>query len=143
MQAVRRSGTGPELALQCNLRRLRLRFSSHPRNLPGTPDIVFRRRRVAVFVHGCFWHRHKGCRLATMPRSNVAYWEAKFAANQERDRRKVLELKKLGWRPIIVWQCEIEADACRVAQRIQAFLRNAYRGRGAHAQPRSHPAHSS
>jgi DNA mismatch endonuclease (patch repair protein) len=125
MRAVRRRDTGPERMLQSGLRRLHLRFFTNSRDLPGSPDIVFRASRVAVFVHGCFWHRHKGCSLATMPRSNVGYWRPKFAANLDRDRRKLLELKRLGWRVVVVWQCQIETDARMVAERVKAFLRRA------------------
>lgn len=78
--------------------------------------------RVAIFVHGCFWHRHAGCRLATTPRSNLDYWQPKFEANLARDRRKLSELTQLGWNVLVVWQCEIEADADEVAQRVRAWL---------------------
>lgn len=125
MRAVGRRDTGPERSVQRSLRALGLRFSKNARDLPGSPDIVFRRARVAVFVHGCFWHRHEGCRLATMPRSNVDYWRAKFAANVQRDRRKLSALKILGWKTIVVWQCQVEADASAVARRIESFLREA------------------
>jgi DNA mismatch endonuclease (patch repair protein) len=143
MRAVRRRNTGPERLLQRGLRRLRLRFSKKSRDLPGSPDIVFRKSRVAVFVHGCFWHRHKGCPLATTPRSNIGYWRAKFAANMERDRRKVSELKRLGWKVIIVWQCEIEADADKAAQRVKSFLLRAEKARLGFGQSRSKPVRSS
>lgn len=122
MRAVGRCDTGPELMLQHSLRALGLRFSKNVRDLPGSPDVVFRSARVAVFVHGCFWHRHDGCHLATMPRSNVEYWRLKFAANLQRDSRKLSELRKLGWRTIVVWQCQIEADVSAVARRIESFL---------------------
>jgi DNA mismatch endonuclease (patch repair protein) len=104
------------------LRVLDLRFRKNFRGLPGSPDLVFPQSRMAVFVHGSFWHRHEGCPLATTPRSNIAYWRAKFAANQERDRRKLSELKKLGWKVAVVWQCEIEADIGRATQRIVSRL---------------------
>lgn len=122
MRAVGRCDTGPERFLQRGLRALGLRFSQNARDLPGSPDIVFREARVAVFVHGCFWHHHNGCRLATTPRSNVEYWRQKFAANLQRDRRKLSELRTLGWRTIVVWQCQVEADVSAVARRIEAFL---------------------
>lgn len=143
MRAVRRCDTGPERMLQSGLRRLRLRFSKNSHDLPGSPDIVFRESRVAVFVPGCFWHRHKGCPLATTPRSNTGYWRPKFAANLERDRRKLSELKRLGWKVIVVWQCEIEADVGKAAQRIKAFLQRAQKtGRG-FSQPSSKPGRCS
>jgi len=123
MRAVRRQDTRPERMLQSALRALDLSFALNARDLPGTPDIVFREVRVAIFVHGCFWHRHAGCRRATMPRSNIEYWRAKFAANVERDRRKLAELERLGWRAVVFWQCEIEEDATCAAQRVRALLR--------------------
>lgn len=83
---------------------------------------MFRRDKVAVFVHGCFWHRHKGCSRSTMPRSNIEYWRAKFAANLKRDREKLSELKKLGWNVVVLWQCEIEADAAKAARRVHSLL---------------------
>lgn len=122
MRAVRRQDTGPERMLCQALRALRMRFGKNARDLPGSPDIVFRRKKVAVFVHGCFWHRHKKCARATTPRSNIRYWRAKFSANEERDRQKLSELRKLGWRAIVLWQCHIENDAAKAAQRVQAFL---------------------
>lgn len=122
MKAVGRSNTGPERLLQRELRNLGLRFSTHARDLPGSPDIVFKTPRLAIFVHGCFWHRHQGCPLATMPRSNREYWKLKFEANVRRDRQKLSELKKLGWRPIVVWQCELDTQAARVARRIASLV---------------------
>ena len=142
MRAVRRCDTGPERMLQSGLRRLRLRFSKNSRDLPGSPDIVFRASRVAVFVHGCFWHRHKHCPLATTPRSNIGYWRAKFAANLERDRRKLSELERLGWKVVVVWQCEIEADAGKAAQRVAAFLLRAQKADPGFARLCSEPTRS-
>jgi len=99
--------------------------------------------RVAVFVHGCFWHRHRGCSLATTPGSNIGYWRAKFAANVERDRRKLSELKRLGWKVIVVWQCEIEADVGKAAQRIKSFLLRAQKACQGLSQLSSGPSRSS
>lgn len=143
MRAVRQRDTRPERTLQSSLRAIRLRFSKNCRDLPGSPDIVFRESRVAVFVHGCFWHRHKGCPLATTPGSNIGYWRAKFAANQERDRRKLSELKRLGWKAIVVWQCQIEHDAGKAAQRVEAFLLRAQKADPGFTRLHSEPARSS
>ena len=143
MRAVGRRDTRPERMLQSSLRRLRLRFSKNSRHLPGSPDIVFRESRVAVFVHGCFWHRHKRCPLATTPRSNIGYWRPKFAANLERDRRTLSELKRLGWKVVVVWQCEIEADAGKAAQRVEAFLLRAQKACQGLSQLSSGPSRSS
>jgi DNA mismatch endonuclease (patch repair protein) len=87
-----------------------LRFRLHARNLPGRPDIVFRSRRIAIFVHGCFWHRHPDptCKLARTPKSRLGFWEPKFAANIERDRRDVAELINGGWTVETIWECQLK-----------------------------------
>ena len=88
------------------LHHLGLRFRLHRKDLPGTPDVVLPKYQTALFIHGCFWHRHPECRFSTTPRANKAFWEAKFAANVERDARKTRELEVLGWRVLVVWGCE-------------------------------------
>lgn len=110
MSGIRGKNTRPEIAVRKGLHRLGLRFRLHAR-LPGRPDLVFPRHRTAVFVHGCFWHRHAGCRFATTPATNAEFWQAKFANNVERDLRKIGELEHLGWRVIVVWACELDAGA--------------------------------
>jgi len=106
MRAVRRKDTTPELRVRRLAHRLGLRFRLHRHDLPGTPDLVFPRRRIALFVHGCFWHRHPGCRYATTPATRREFWEAKFNANQARDRRQAEQLRSLGWQVVIIWECE-------------------------------------
>src|SRR3954451_665162 len=96
MAQVRSKNTKPEVAVRKAAHALGLRFRLHGRDLPGTPDLVFSGHRTAVFVHGCFWHRH-GCARATTPASNVAYWAAKFERNVARDARNAAQLRKLGW----------------------------------------------
>lgn len=93
-------------------------FRLHRRDLPGTPDIVLPRHATVVFVHGCFWHRHKGCKGATTPKTRRAFWRAKFEANVERDRRNRRDLRKLGWKVVTVWECQI-----RKTGRLEARLR--------------------
>ncbi len=83
-----------------------LRFRLHRKDLPGTPDIVFPRHRTVVFVHGCFWHRHRGCRKASTPKTRVEFWETKFAQNSRRDERNVAALEALGWRVFVIWECQ-------------------------------------
>lgn len=85
---------------------LGMRFRLHKADLPGRPDLAFPRYRTVVFVHGCFWHRHEGCRKATLPKSRVEYWEAKFRTNVERDARNTAELTRMGWRVLTIWECE-------------------------------------
>ena len=106
MRAVRRAHTAPEIIVRQELHALGLRFRLHRRDLPGSPDIVLPRLRTVIFVHGCFWHRHSDCRYATTPKTRQEYWLPKFAANIERDARKEAQLQALGWRVLLVWECE-------------------------------------
>ena len=119
MRAVPRRDTGPELAVRRLLHRLGLRFRLHREDLPGTPDIVLPKHRTVLFVHGCYWHRHQGCRFSSDPKTNQAFWETKFASNMERDARKTGELKALGWRVLVVWSCETR-DLDRLAARLES-----------------------
>lgn len=105
MQSVRRQNTSPELVVRRLLHRLGFRFRLHPK-LPGTPDLILPRYRVAIFVHGCFWHRHQGCRYATTPKTRTDFWLKKFAANEERDLRKTEALRSLGWNVLTIWECQ-------------------------------------
>lgn len=98
--------TIPEMRVRRAAHALGLRFRLHRRDLPGKPDLVFPKHRVALFVHGCFWHRHAGCPKASTPKSRSDYWEAKFASNCERDNRAYAALAQQGWRTVIVWECE-------------------------------------
>nr|WP_317987226.1 very short patch repair endonuclease [Stigmatella hybrida] len=107
MKAVRRRDTRPEVEVRRLLWKAGVRFRLCPRDLPGTPDIVNKRARWAVFVHGCFWHGHRNCKLATVPKSNSAFWKSKLAGNRSRDARKALALRRLGYRVIVVWQCAL------------------------------------
>ncbi len=107
MSGIRGGDTKPELLVRSFLHRAGLRFRVQVRSLPGRPDIVLRRHRTVVLVHGCFWHRHPGCRYATTPATNRAFWRIKFAENVARDTLKLRELRKLGWRPLVVWECQL------------------------------------
>ena len=106
MSRVRSKGTAPELRLRKSLWALGLRYRLHAKDLPGTPDIVFRGARVAVFVHGCFWHAHDCKQGLRKPKTNADYWLEKLRKNRERDQRVQAELRGLGWTPIIAWACE-------------------------------------
>jgi DNA mismatch endonuclease (patch repair protein) len=115
MAKIRSRDTGPERAARSLLRAAGVRFRMHRGSLPGTPDIVIPTRRIAVFVHGCFWHRHVGCSRATTPSTRAAFWRKKFAANIRRDRRVARQLRALGWRVFTVWECDLERGIRRVA----------------------------
>jgi DNA mismatch endonuclease (patch repair protein) len=121
MASIGGRDTGPELALRRWLHARGYRYRLCVRGLPGSPDIVFPSRRKVIFVHGCFWHRHDGCRLATSPKTRQDFWQTKFVANVERDRAKGEQLRALGWDALVVWQCEIR-DLERIGRRVVAFL---------------------
>ena len=108
MQRVRSKNSKPELSVRKFLHSHGYRFRLHNPNLPGTPDIVLARYRTAIFVHGCFWHRHKNCKLATTPNTNTDFWTKKFNRNVQRDMANVQELEKLNYDVIVVWECEIK-----------------------------------
>src|SRR5687768_2132535 len=111
MARIRSSNTKPEVSLRKALHRLGLRFRLHGRKLPGKPDIVLPRFKTAIFVHGCFWHRHEGCKVANTPKSNTDFWVDKFSRNVARDAKIADELKRLGWRVIVAWECELGTPA--------------------------------
>lgn len=121
MRRVKQRDTAPELAFRAYLREWGIAYRICPRVLPGRPDVANRRRRWAVFIHGCFWHGHENCRLATVPKTNSAFWRQKLAANRARDTRKIEELEALGYLVVVVWQCEL-GDA-RALRKVRAVLR--------------------
>lgn len=121
MRAVKRAHTGPEIAVRKLLHSLGLRFRLHCKVLPGSPDIVLPKHCTVIFVHGCFWHRHPGCRYASTPKTRQDYWLPKFAANVERDARKASQLKELGWRVVVVWECETRNREALEARLRQEF----------------------
>lgn len=122
MRAVRREDTKPELLVRKSLHALGLRFRLHRKDLPGSPDIVLPKHRTVIFVHGCFWHRHPGCRLASTPKTRQYYWLPKFDANVERDARKILQLEALGWHVLVVWECETKDPSALNLKFSRCFL---------------------
>jgi DNA mismatch endonuclease (patch repair protein) len=122
MARIRSRDTKPELRVRKLVRSLGLRYLLHDRRLPGRPDLVFPSHRSAIFVNGCFWHQHQGCALARLPKSRVTYWHAKLDGNRRRDNRVRRSLRKLGWRTLIVWECQI-ARTDRLVIRLSRFLR--------------------
>lgn len=106
MSGIKGANTKPERRVRSFLHRHGLRFRLHGKGLPGKPDLVLARHRAAVFVHGCFWHRHPGCKYAYSPKSNSGFWQKKFEENVRRDERKEEELRRAGWRVFIIWECQ-------------------------------------
>jgi DNA mismatch endonuclease, patch repair protein len=121
MAAIRGRDTGPEIAVRRMLHAMGYRYRVHRRDLPGHPDVTFPSRRKIVFVHGCFWHQHSGCKAAKVPRTRTQYWGPKLAKNMERDRRNLEALTNSGWAVTIVWECEL-AHPGDVAARLANFL---------------------
>jgi DNA mismatch endonuclease (patch repair protein) len=106
MSKVRTAGTTPELIVRRTLHSLGFRFRLHGKYLPGKPDIVLPKYHSVIFVHGCFWHHHRHCKKSKLPQSNAEFWRAKIHKNVERDSLKIAELIKLGWRVLVIWECE-------------------------------------
>lgn len=122
MSKVRSRDTKPEWILRCGLHRLGIRYRLKNKHLAGNPDLVFPKFHAAVFVHGCYWHRHKGCKDASIPKTNVDFWEKKFIENIERDRRAIDQLENNGWRTLVVWECELTRNAFETIYRVANWL---------------------
>lgn len=122
MARVRSRDTGPELVVRKIAHRLGFRYRLHRKDLPGCPDIVFPRYRSVVFVHGCFWHRHPHCKYASSPKTRAEFWENKFQGTVARDARNEALLRDLGWRVMVIWECETK-DHRIVAKRVLSYLR--------------------
>lgn len=123
MSRIRGKDTAPEVLVRSLLHRMGYRFRLHRSDLPGRPDIVLPRYRTVVFVHGCYWHRHPGCKYAYTPKSRTDFWKKKFRDNVRRDRRSRQELEVAGWTVLIVWECEA-ADMAALADRLADQLRS-------------------
>ena len=121
MSRVRGKDTKPEMKLRRLVHGMGFRYRLHDTHLPGSPDMVFSSRRAGIFMHGCFWHRHEGCALARVPKSRVTFWREKLEANRIRDRRNQLKLNEMGWRVLVVWECQL-AHADRTARHVRDFL---------------------
>jgi DNA mismatch endonuclease, patch repair protein len=121
MSRVRGKDTKPEMLVRRGLHRLGFRYVLHDRRLPGSPDLTFPSRKKAIFVHGCFWHQHEGCRFATVPSTRPEFWGPKLKANRDRDAAAVQALKREGWKVRIVWECELARPELVIA-RLVKFL---------------------
>lgn len=138
MARIKGRDTMPELVFRRLLRSRGIGYRLHAKDLPGRLDIVMRGARLAIFVHGCFWHRHPECRHASTPKSSIPFWSAKFASNVARDRRSITSLRAMGWRVGVVWECEVldpilsrlavEAVECAIGRRAENFSDEAYSG---------------
>jgi len=126
MANIRSRDTKPERMVRSQLHSLGLRFRLHRRDLPGTPDILLPKYRLAVFVHGCFWHRHTGCRYASNPKTRVEFWTRKFESNVARDRRVRRQLQRLGWKVAVIWECEASSKRV-ILRRLGIRAENTYR----------------
>lgn len=122
MASVRSRDTGPELHLRKMLHRAGFRYRLNVRKLPGSPDLVFQSRKAVIFVHGCFWHAHT-CRWGKAPKSRSAFWLAKRRTNRARDRKRIAELRRLGWRVLVVWQCELRQPEATLRRAIRFLER--------------------
>ncbi|NHN75871.1 DNA mismatch endonuclease Vsr [Azotobacter chroococcum] len=106
MRSVRRENTTPEIKVRKALHRLGYRFRLHDKSLPGSPDIVLKKFKTVIFVHGCFWHRHPMCKYTTFPKTRIEFWSKKFDANIIRDNLNTGKLTNMGWNVLIIWECQ-------------------------------------
>lgn len=124
MSRIRSTNTSIEVLVRKYLFKKGFRYRKNVTSLPGKPDIVLPKYKTVIFVHGCFWHRHKGCKFATTPSSNADYWQEKFSRNTENDKKHIKELNAQGWRVITVWECEIkkhfDETMARITKEIKA-----------------------
>ncbi len=121
MSLVRGKDTKPEIKVRSFLHRKGLRYRLHANNLPGKPDMVLPKYKTVVFIHGCFWHGHKNCKLARVPKSNIEFWNEKIQGNARRDEANKIKLNALGWRVLTVWECELtQNDLDSLARTIKA-----------------------
>lgn len=123
MSRIGSKNTGPEKATRLLLRKHGYKFILHQANLPGKPDIVMPRHKLAIFVNGCFWHSHKGCKDAGIPKSNIAFWKKKLSSNVIRDKKNGLAIRQLGWRVFVIWECEVSKPK-RLINRLRKFLKS-------------------
>lgn len=121
MRLVRGKDTKPELEVRKLVFGMGYRYRLHAKKLPGSPDLVFAGRRKVVFVHGCFWHGHEGCKGGRLPKSNLDFWGAKLERNKARDAENQQAIRELGWDSLVVWQCELK-DAEALAAKLRGFL---------------------
>lgn len=125
MSGIRGKDTQPELLVRKGLHRLGFRFALHKRKMPGRPDLVLPKYCAAVFVHGCYWHRHSGCAYSTTPSTRPEFWAEKFGKNIERDKKNLAKLQEEGWRVFVVWECGLRHDPAAILTRLGELLKTA------------------
>lgn len=108
MQAIKGSNTRPEIIARKHLFSLGFRYRIHNKSLPGRPDICLKKYNAVIFINGCFWHGHSNCNIFSMPKSNTKFWKDKLESNKKRDKRNIRKLKKMGWKVLVVWECQLE-----------------------------------
>jgi DNA mismatch endonuclease, patch repair protein len=126
MRRIRAKGMRPELVVRSLVHKMGYRFRLHRKELPGKPDMVFVSLRKVIFVHGCFWHSHKGCKTAHIPKSNLNYWGPKLKRNRIRDAKHLAALKADGWKALVIWECETRGERA-LQERIKLFMSKKYR----------------
>lgn len=124
MAGIKSKSTKPELMVRSHLHALGFRYRLHVRSLPGSPDLVLKRYKTIIFVNGCFWHRHKGCKLAYSPKSNLEEWHNKFEANMKRDQKNIQALLALGWQVIILWECGLRRNQPFYFENLETLIRS-------------------
>lgn len=123
MSRIKGKDTKPELIVRTLLHSMGYRYRLHQKNLPGKPDIVLKKYNAVIFVHGCFWHRHKGCKFAYEPKSRQEFWQRKFLENEARDKINQSTLGKLGWKVLVIWECEVD-NIEKLKRKAMAFLQS-------------------
>lgn len=120
--------TKPELTVRRLLYSLGFRYRLHGKGLPGRPDIVLKRQKAVIFIHGCFWHLHDKCRDGTIPKTRTEYWKTKLENNRMRDKRHIISLRRQGWKVLRLWECKIEKSPDKIKEKLQKFLINQHEG---------------
>ena len=123
MSRIRSKNTNPEKVVRALLHSQGYRFRLHRKDLPGKPDIVLKKYNTVILVNGCFWHQHKSCKRANIPKSNKEYWIPKIERNKKRDKRNIKEIKNLGWRVMVVWECEVKKNPHKIVNKVIKFLK--------------------